>query len=85
MGSYDHYDLHHTPPFGKRIDFIFASTAAFEVVEAMIDRFEDKAAATSEGSGMGKADGRGRYGRGRFPSDHFAVLATLQYRPFSTA
>ena len=71
---------HPTPPFGKRIDFIFASTAAFEVVEAMIDRFEDKAAATSEGSGMGKADGRGRYGRGRFPSDHFAVLAILQYR-----
>ena len=33
---------HPTPPFGKRIDFIFASTAAFEVVEAMIDRFEDK-------------------------------------------
>jgi endonuclease/exonuclease/phosphatase family metal-dependent hydrolase len=71
---------HPTPPYGRRIDYILVSTAAFDVAEATIDRFEDKAAATSEGSGLGEADGSGRFGRGRFPSDHFGVRATLEYR-----
>jgi endonuclease/exonuclease/phosphatase family metal-dependent hydrolase len=68
-----------TSPFGQRIDYIFASASGFKVVDAGIDRFEDKTAATSEGSGLGEADGGGRFGRGRFPSDHFAVLSTLEY------
>lgn len=70
-----------TSPFGRRIDYIFASTTGFEVVGADIDRFEDITAATSRGSGLGEADGGGRFGRGRFPSDHFAVVSTLEYAP----
>ena len=64
------------PPFGKRIDYIFASPALVPT-EAAIDRFEDPDAATTQGSGIGE-DGGGRFGKGRFPSDHFAVTATLE-------
>ena len=67
------------PPFGRRIDYILASAASFKVTTAAIDRFEDTMAATSKGSGLGLDDGGGRFGRGRFPSDHFAVVATLEY------
>ena len=48
-----------------------------DAIEAAIDRFEDPDAATTQGSGIGE-DGGGRFGKGRFPSDHFAVTATLE-------
>jgi endonuclease/exonuclease/phosphatase family metal-dependent hydrolase len=67
------------PPFGQRIDYILTSRSCFTVIEAAIDRYEDTLASTSKGSGIGE-DGSGRFGRGRFPSDHFAVVTTLHYK-----
>ena len=67
------------PTFGRRIDYVLASESSLRVVGAEIDRFEDKGAATSQGGAVGQ-DGGGRFGRGRFPSDHHAVTAWLEYR-----